>query len=328
MIDLTKLPDDHFERRRLLLLDGLEDQASSLCNYLAAHYPQRDLLQACSEFVYLDLTDGCKGDADSLVVRLGFFPWVEVEMELGECLNCLILERLKGTMDSLRRALELAVVAAYFSQANVPSKEAREWLASRGNTPFFSKAIKHLAEAPGFCAAQSSWQWADAVKKLYWNLCDYSHCKGLEFSLRALSNGVADVCGVSLLWPKSETRGRIFDLYIEVVQQIATILVLYNPVLMIGLPVDEKFGLWGPASGIFNAAQTARLKRVLPATYRDALAQIAQNDNQAQSICEWVKNMPDLSSEELRTQAAEHAELLKGLATPPRQMPPSGGTDV
>ena len=140
-MDMTNLPDNYLERRKAFLLEGMKPRAESIVTHILSEYPKQELLQTCSDFVYLDLTDGCRGDFDTLLNRLGFFPWVEMERELGEVLDHLLLARFKASLDSVRRGLELAVITVYFSRQDIPANEAKKWLRSHTNTPFFSNAV-------------------------------------------------------------------------------------------------------------------------------------------------------------------------------------------
>jgi len=90
-MDMNDLPDNYLEKRKVFLLEGIKPRAEFILAHISSEYPKQELLQTCSDFVHFDLTDGCRGDFDTLLNRLGFFPWVEMERELGEVLDYLLL---------------------------------------------------------------------------------------------------------------------------------------------------------------------------------------------------------------------------------------------
>jgi len=160
-----------------------------------------------------------------------------------------------------------------------------------------------------FAELESSVGWAESIKKLYWRLSDYVHCRGQDYSFDSLYSGTSCICGIWIGGIDKQVVDTILDRYIETVQQIAVILAAYNPILLFGLPIDEKFGLNPPASGIFSEGQSQRLRDVIPESYRSTLIKTATQDSNVQTHRQRIEDMPDLTEEDIRAQvvAAESA---------------------
>ena len=71
------------------------------------------------------------------------------------------------------------------------------------------------------------------------------------------------------------------------------ILAAYNPVLLVGLPLLQKFADNPPLSGFFEEPQAETLWRLIPAHYHPSLRHIVETDEEVLSVIEWMNDLPD-----------------------------------
>ena len=308
-LDLTRLPHDHVSRRSTLLLAGAHERMTATVNFLQREYVKKPLFDTCSDFAFVDMSDVPRSDWDSLR-RVWLFPWFESQRELGECLNQCFMGAYKAAFDNCRRALELAVVGAYFVQATVPDANARAWMKSDRETPLFSRAVGELMKTDRFAKAAL---WGDEVKRFYWQLCDVVHTRGRKFSLNSMQPSTLHFTDVSLPQFTPNSLTVVLDHFIATVRHIATIVAIENPSLLFGYDLPAKFGLNPPLSGFFEEAQASRLRDLLLEPVREAILTMADGDEEALSVREWLDGLPQISHEEFAEQVRDHDEWLKSL---------------
>lgn len=199
----------------------------------------------------------------------------------------------KASRDNMRRALELILVGAYFSQSHISPDEAESWLKSMGRTPFFNKTVKQLVAFPRFDLLKKRHQWDSIVNKFYWGLCDTIHTNGEKYSLRQLQPVSRVINSVWVPTFDEEALRTALDLYLGTVGHIALILAAYNPVLLVGLPLFEKFGDNPPMSGYFEEAQSERLWGLISAEFHPTLQSIAKTDDEVLTVEKWMDGLPD-----------------------------------
>ena len=288
-------------------IPGLSQAAVS---YIKKNYKQRELLEECVAFVGCNIEDAPPPSSDVLVKRVGFFPWTETSRDLDQALNLAIISFYKASWDHLRRALELIVVGAFFSSSVSKEEDARDWLQSDHKTPFFSRALSTLCKLPKYQDFDSAINWTSKLKELYWQLSDIVHVRGIEASFDKIQPSNLHLGDKFVPRYDAKCLNRVLDYYIFTVRHCATVVAISNPVLLVGLPIDEKFGFNPPVSGFFNVGQAEMLfNLVLPETgafFRDLI----KNDQGVQSIVDWVRNKPDLTEEDLKRQSSSMDEML------------------
>ena|GEM_PF-1136868 len=307
-IDLSNLSDDPWERRALLVLNGIEERAKVAARFLREVYAQKELLETCRIFVSYDLPDAPRADVGSLR-RLGFFPWVEIERELSEALNLLLLSSYKAVYDCYRRALELTVVAIYFTQEHVPEGEGRQWYRADTPTPFFARIVPRLFANSRFGKMDSECAWGDEIKTFYWKLCDVVHVRGHDASYDAIQPSSFHFNDVSCPEYSEESLSLVVDAFIETVRHIATAVAIDNPVLIFGLDLDARFGLNPPISGFFQDVQAERLRELLLPSVRTKLLELGESDDEVVGIREWMASMPHVTEEQITGQIQAQKEL-------------------
>ena len=90
-----------------------------------------------------------------------------------------------------------------------------------------------------------------------------------------------------------------------VVSNICCLLSAYNPVLLVELPLDDKFGLNEPISGFYQKIGAELIMDLIPIKYKAFFKDLRDNDTDVQSIIEWMNDLPDLTKEEFENQVKE-----------------------
>lgn len=314
MNEFTKivLNTDPLERKGRLFIYGIEERVSASLDFVKTQYRNYPDLERAINYVEYLHSETIKADIDSLY-KLGYYPATETEMELDYAVKHALIGSYKAAFSDLRRALELSIVFVYLSSEQVERRKALDWITSRGNTPSFSKALGKLITEGRFQDIDRVCNWKSNLQDLYWELSDFNHNKGQLKGYRELNNTSFLVAGTSTPSIKYETLELFCDLYIQVVSEIVAIQALYNPIILVGLPVDEKFGLNGPVSGYLNVEQVKLVNALIPQKYRDYFESLVENDKEIQSIVEYFASLPDLTDDDLKKQAKEQREFLEQL---------------
>lgn len=308
--DLKNVPSCPFEGRRVVLLSGVDELSTLSVSYIRINYPEIALLEECVYFAEWNLEETPSAALDTLS-RVGFFPWIEASREFDQALNQAILCHYKSVFDHLRRALELVVIGAFFTSEASSPKDARGWLESDRETPLFSKTLQQLLALPRFSALDSTTVWSKTLKEFYWELCDVIHVRGRLASFEEIQPSFLHLGGKCVPHFSSKSLHRCLDYFVATVRHSATIVALTNPVLLVGVPVDDKFGLNPPASGLFNEGQADRLTElVLPET-RSFFKDLVTRDPEVISMTSWVLSLPDLTEEEFALQAEDMNRTLR-----------------
>ena len=311
-LDLTTLPKGPYRSRAALVQFALQEIHVRAIRFIEKDYPQRETLEAALLFAGYSLNEAPPSDAESLF-RLGFFPWVEASWEVDWALTHALCANYKATHDSARRALELSVVAAFFLASDSTEADARAWLRSDAQTPFFTRAIdKCLAKTERWKALSAVTSWPQPLKDTYWRLSDVVHVRGVKHATRMVQP-FHTVIGAHHVASFDESACTVaLDALVETIRLVAVVVVLTNPTLFVGLPVDEKFGLNPPASGLLNDVQASRLRSLIPSELLGPLEQLAARDPVSRVIIDWVKNRPDMTEAEFKEQVKHFEEDFGG----------------
>ncbi len=322
-LDMTKLPNDPWELRSTIILQDIDQRIREGISFLKDEYDKASLFETCRLFVFSDLQDAPRSDLGSLR-RVWLFPWSEIERELNEALNHSLLASYKSTFDNCRRALELAVVAAYFLQERIPEHEAAEWLASARDTPLFSRAVESLLRCDRFCSISRTTGWAKELREFYWRICDVVHVRGPEAGLREIQPSRMQYNELSVPMFAPGSMKRVADTFVETVRHVATIVAIENPVLLVGLDMEDKFGINPPMSGFFTEVQAARLRELLLPFLRSDLISLAGQDGEVQAVRQWIAGLPDITDEQLLEQFRQQDEWIESS----QQLSPNGGEEL
>jgi hypothetical protein len=291
-IDIKDLPACPLEARVALVNQHAAARALLAVDYIKNRYSQNEKFEEARIFVKDDLLDCMRGDFESLA-RVWLFPAVEASLELSECLNRFLDCAYKSSRDNMRRALELILVGAYFSYSHISPNDARSWLKSMRDTPYFARVVKDLSALPRFKRLNVEHKWADSISRFHWNLCDTIHTKGEKQSLRELQPVHATINSVRVPEFNEDALSVSLDLYLQTVSHLAVILAAYNPVLLVGFPLLDKFADNPPLSGFFEDHQAETLWRLIPEHYQPSFSHIVETDEEVLLAIEWMNDLPD-----------------------------------
>lgn len=303
------LPEDRMELKGKLFLLGIEKRLDESISYIKEKYINSEILNQAIEFVHTDMSDAVKSTMDQLRT-IGFYPIVEAELELDYAMKHALFGSYKAAFSDLRRALELTVLSVYFTSNEVHRKKAHEWMNSSSDTPFMGTMLKELIKCERFSNLNRQFKWKDNLNKLYWAISDFAHNKGRDKSYNTLNRVTFGMGGSHLTNINTETLGVFLDHYLETVREMVTILALYNPVILVGLPIDEKFGFEGPFSGFYGEYQSNLLSLLLPDKYNSYFEDLKRTDDEIKSVENWIHSMPDITEEEIKIQILEHKKML------------------
>lgn len=283
--------DNSLEKKGRTNIDSVKDNTEKSLSYIKDKYKNNEVLNEVLRFCDLLFIDAFKADINELQ-RIGFFPSTEAEYELIFSLKELLSGNYKCSIDHMRRALELTITAIYFSLDRTSIERAKEWMTSNKKTPSFSaKMIKSLINHDRFREINELHNWSADIKQHYWALSDFIHVKGMNKGFRNLNIGsISGSPGNTILPINIETIDSLLDLFIETVKHILVSLYLYNPILLVGMPIDEKFGINPPIGGYFNEAQAESMKILIPGKYRDFFEGLISSDNEIKQTSEWFNN--------------------------------------
>ena len=298
-----KLSTCPFEARQQAMEEGMKERMSAAVDHARSRYHQRTLLEECVAFAAYNLTDAPSATLE-LLRKVGFFPWVEAERDFDQALKQAILSHYKSVYDHLRRALELVLVGAYLTSPMVTESEAVAWVRAEEETPMFSRALKRLLSQPRYKALDDATGWSKAIQDFYWSLCDVVHVRGMSASFNSVQPSWVSSGGTYVPAFFAESLDRSLDAFVNTVRHACTVLAVNNPILLVGLPIEEKFGFDPPASGFFNEAQAARLRSLVIEEVKEHFSDVTRCDPEVNSIREWVLNRPDVTDAEFEAQVA------------------------
>lgn len=313
MNEFTKIimgNSEPLEKKGKLFIYGIEERVNSSIDFIRNEYEKYNELKTAIDYVEYFHSETIKADIDSLF-KLGYYPATETEMEFDHSIKHALIGSYKSSFSDLRRALELSIIFVYLSSEQIERKKAVDWIMSKNDTPGFSNAISKLIKQGRFQDIEQSCNWKSNLQDLYWLLSDFSHNKGQLKGYRELNNTNFFTAGTSAPSIKNETLKLFCDFYIKTVKEIVAIQALYNPIILIGVPFDEKFGLEGPMSGYFNEGQAELVNNLIPQKYRTYFDGLIKIDEEIKSVVEYFDSLPDLTENDLKEQANRQKEFFE-----------------
>jgi len=303
MDEFTKIIRENYdplEKKGKIFIYGIEERVNSSIDFIRNKYKHYDEFKIAIDYIEYFHSDTVKADLKSLS-KLGFYPATETQMELDYSIKHALIGSYKASFSDLRRALELSIVFVYLSSEIVERKKAIDWIMSRSDTPHFSNVLDELIKQKRYKDIDKNCNWKSNLQNLYWKLSNFSHNKGKLKGYRELNNPNFFVGGAgSVPSIKYETLELFCDFYIETVKEIVAIQALYNPIILVGIPSDKKFGLEEPMSGFFNEKQAKLVNKLIPSKYKAYFDQLIENDEEIKSIVEYFNSLPDLTEDDLK----------------------------
>jgi len=209
----------------------------------------------------------------------------------------------------------------------VTAADARKWMQAMCQTPFFTRALAALGKISPYREANDSCGWSDLLRQHYFDLCDIVHVRGEPASYRELQPSPFVFGGCHTPGFSEDRLARTADSLLRTIQHIAAIVTLANPILLVGLPMTEKFGINPPISGFFEEPQAERLWALLPEPFEPFLRELRGNDPDILGIEESIHGRPDLTQEEFRRQVQSHDAWLRQMGGKTDSQEPATGED-
>ena len=303
-IDLAKVPRNRWDRRKYLLSEFLASVLELSTRHVRDSYKSRAQLEASCGFVEKDLTDVPHANLE-LLERMWFFPWLEAQHDLSVAIDQALMGFHRSSIDHQRRSLELILVGTWFVSERTSALDAREWMTAHSKTPFFSRILEHLSKDDLFAELEAETNWAKDVQEFYWSLCDICHVRGAPHGYATVQPSSSSFNGSPVPEYSEEALEKSLDSFIATVGYIALLAAMSNPVLLFGLPVEQKFGINGPASSVFEDWQSENFRGLIPEKHRKALVALADTHDLVQGMRAFFSSHPDLPVEEVEKQLQE-----------------------
>lgn len=231
------------------------------------------------------------------------FPLTEAEYEIESSSVLCKIGFYKHAIAALRNVLELGLLSVYWDINDRAHIDMHDWLRSMEETPFRKAIFEKLATNENIKVFDEKQQIFDKTAALYKKLSNYSHTRGFGYSSQYLNAHRSNVNSFN-----DASLKRWVKILGDVVEVVAIFHVLKYPVALQYTPIDDKFGLNGPAGGFINPHQMERLKRVVSEAHLPDLQQISDSDEGAISMAEWVNGWPDITEAEFVQQIEKQDE--------------------
>lgn len=227
-----------------------------------------------------------------------FIPYTEAEYELHSSIYFATRGFYKHALNSLRSVLELGLLSVYWDIEDKSHIEIQEWLHSKEDTPFRKKVKKRLLENTNIKRFDNEGAFFAQLDALYEKLSSFTHTKGARYSSRALIDSNVNTFNETSLkfWVQSLQ---------EVIQLVMILHILKYPVAYQYTPIDDKFGLNGPAGGFWKPQQVERVKAIFDEETNALLQTISDADPDAIARAQWVQRFPDITEDEFEQQSIE-----------------------
>lgn len=296
------------EKKGEIFISSIKERMRQSISYIENEYENNEKFNSSLFFISHFLIDTIKSNE-----LAGNYPIVEARKELDNSIKHALIGSYKCAFFDLRKALELALVIPYFNSETSNVMEVKNWINSKSNTPGFSKIMSKLLKNQYFKEFNNEHQWKSNIQKLYRKLSDIVHNKGIENSYEKLNNQRSYLGTTTIPKINFTTLKTFCDLYIQTVEEIIIIMILYNPIILVGLPLEEKYGFFEPLTGFFQQGQADILHRLIPNNYKDYFKDLAENDPQIEAIANHINSLPNLTKEELKKQEIEFRKVFKSI---------------
>lgn len=250
--------------------------------------------------------------------RIGYFPFAEASTDGAFAIDLALSGLYKPAYSCLRSFLELSFVGLHYLALPDRDRSGVKWLEGESSTPFRSRVVRALQAHPQFSAAAKKVDLFGRFDSLYGRLSDITHTKGLDYGHIKISKANFPRFVDSSLREFSQAAH-------EAASLVATAFSILRPVVLIPLPLFEKFGLNPPASGFLEGSEVEDVMSLLPSGHREWLGSRGDSDEEARSVLAWILELPDLSEEEIQKQVEDQEKWLTELSETDEHVESSGG---
>lgn len=248
-------------------------------------------------------------------------PWLflfhEADQELDSIIITLLAGMYKDSIRALRSFLELNITGFYFFTKD-DLESFMKWLYGLIKTPRRKVLIDYLKNNnDNFKKLETHAYWSLRVFELYDNLDQYTHTRGKDGSFSRLRNS-------NKISFEGGTFKRIVFLFSDVVRLVSMGWVATFPLALQPLPLFEKFGFSGPATGFLDISQVGLIKKIFTSQDLKVLTKISDEDKKTIAIVESILSMKNLNAGELNKTLTgylnclnkkERAEILSSIKT-------------
>lgn len=254
------------------------------------------------------ILESVPSDFDSLG-KIGYFPFTEASTEFSYSLNLALGGAYKPAYLCLRSYLELALVGLHFLALPAADHSGLRWLRSKDPTPFRGAIVKALRGDKRFTTAAQRLGFFERLDELYGCLSNQTHTRGEKHGHIATSKGN---------FPRfvQEALEKYVTQLWKVSALIATGFAILRPVVLVPLPLDEKFGLNGPLSGFLQDFEVEVVRSFLPQEHVEWLEARSAVDEEAVSAKAWVESLSDLTHEDWDRQVRRQQQWFNGMTLP------------
>lgn len=281
---------DNIRKKKLqAFLKNIDSRVAESIDFIDSKFQNQVEFNYCLDFSNIVLNSIKSTSERGVYIR--FFSAMEVKAELENSLNLASICVYKSAFDSLRRALEISVLGCYYELFNDENNEMFDWVYSKIRTPSFDKMIKILSNSEGYSPiAKSDINWKSEISNLYWDLSGYLHTRGKDKSIHTINSTDNSFYRSPIF--NEQSLIDYLNKYILVVKMIAITTTIANPILLIGLPVHEKFGSTiGLNIGLFDERKSEILNNIIPVNYKTVLLKIIQSDESIRNRIDNIKGM-------------------------------------
>lgn len=281
-------------------------QAQRSFSYLRENEALANRLEGIRHFGLTTLFDGVPSSFD-ILRKVGFFPFSEAGMDLEYAIANVLCGANKSAYFNLRSFLELGFTGLYFISQAATEAEGKKWVAGVAFTPFFNRSLKRLLLLPEYANAEPHLSYHQLLRDTYNSISDRTHTRGTPHGHIELNQSNQ---------PQFIEKSLIE--FIEMAEQcceaLAITLAIQHPIVLIPLPMDDKFGLNPPLYGFLQGYDVDCLKSFISPQRLHWLEAFATNDSDTQGLREWVESQPDLTEEQWQEQIRHQEEFLAKMA--------------
>lgn len=235
------------------------------------------------------------------------FPIVEANSELENSIMLCKLGFYKHAFIALRSVLELGLLSVYWDIDGRSHVDIQKWLHSFENTPRKKTMYTKLKTNQNFRKFDDKHEIFNDIENIFKQLSNFVHTKGRSHSNMDLGNSTCNRFNENSLLKWSE-------LVTKVAKSVTTLHILEYPVALQYTPIEQKFGINGPAGIFLEPYQVERIRQFFDKDIMETLQDISDNDPEAKSLAQWVSEQPDISEVEFQTQIEEFEKMEKKIS--------------
>lgn len=223
-------------------------------------------------------------------------PWhhifFEADQDLDSAVLLLIMGFYKDSFRSLRSFLELNIFALY-NFVNEDKEYFQEWLKGKAHTPGMGDMLQKLCEKNAdFKVLNEKLDWNKEVKSLYKQLSGFMHTQGALHTHTSLRNSNTTSFSENGIQTGTE-------LLLRSIRLTSMGFAVNFPMSFQSLPLFEKFAFSPPAGGFLDEDQVESVKSIFPDEVSKKVAAICLANEDASSLADGVRSMPDQTEEEI-----------------------------